>query len=88
MFTTAFRAQFGSAPPPYSAEAYDATSFVLAALKWGATTPLTIDTYLATHDYVGITKTIRFLPDGDLIGDTVYVSKVKAGQIVQIGTAN
>jgi branched-chain amino acid transport system substrate-binding protein len=87
-FNAAYRAQFGTAPQIYSAEAYDATNAVLQAIKSGATTALAINNYLATIDYTGITKTIKFQSDGNIVGSTIYIYQVKNGQIVQIGTSS
>ena len=87
-FVSAYRAAFGVAPAIYSAEAYDATNFVLAAIKSGATTPTAINSYLGSNSYTGITKTIKFQPDGNVSGGTIYVYQVKGGKIVQIGTTS
>jgi branched-chain amino acid transport system substrate-binding protein len=86
-FNAAYLAQFGSSPGPYSAEAYDATNAVLEAIRSGRTAPSAINAYLATVDYHGITRSIRFQADGDWAGDTVYVYKVAGGQLTQIATA-
>ncbi|MEU1182922.1 ABC transporter substrate-binding protein, partial [Streptomyces sp. NPDC005820] len=62
-FVTAYRARFGAAPPPYAAEAYDATLFVARALtslgadhaERGA-----IVGRLRETDYRGITKRLHY----------------------------
>lgn len=87
-FNAAYQAQFGVAPAIYSAEGYDATNAVLQAIKAGSTTASAINTYLSTINYTGITKTIKFQPDGNIYGGTIYVYEVKSGQIVQIGTTS
>jgi branched-chain amino acid transport system substrate-binding protein len=87
-FVSAYTAMFNAAPAIYSAEAYDATNFVLAAIKSGATTPVAINNYLADNSWPGITKTLKFLPNGNIAGGTVYVYKVESGKIVQIGTTS
>lgn len=87
-FVTAYKAMFNTPPQIYSAEAYDATNFLLAAIKSGATTPVAINNYLANNSYQGITKTLKFLPDGNVAGGTVYMYKVESGKIVQIGTTS
>jgi branched-chain amino acid transport system substrate-binding protein len=87
-FNAAYRAQFGTAPAIYSAEAYDATNAVLQALKSGSTTPAAINSYLATINYQAITKAIKFQSDGNVVGNTIYVYKVQNGQITQIGTTS
>jgi branched-chain amino acid transport system substrate-binding protein len=85
-FVSAYTAAYGTAPAIYSGEAYDATNFVLAAIKSGATTPAAINTYLGANSYVGITKTVKFQADGNVSGGTIYMYQVKGGKIVQIGT--
>jgi branched-chain amino acid transport system substrate-binding protein len=87
-FVSAYRAAFGTPPEIYSGEAYDATNFLLAAIKSGATTPTAINTYLATNSYTGVTKTIKFLPNGNVNPGQIYVYQVKNGQIVQLGTTS
>ena len=87
-FTAAYQAQIGSPPEIYSAEAYDAANAVLQAIKSGATTPTAINTYLSTINYTGITKTIKFQPNGNVYGGTIYVYKVENGALVQTGTTS
>ncbi len=87
-FNAAYQAAYGTGPQIYSAEAYDATNFVLAGIKAGHTTPGAINTYLGTSSFVGITKTLKFQADGNISGGTIYVYQVKNGKITQIGTTN
>lgn len=87
-FVTAYKQMFGAPPAIYSAEAYDAANFVLAAIKSGATTSSAINSYLASNSYTGITKTIKFLPNGNVSGGTIYVYQVKNGAIVQTTTTS
>ena len=87
-FVSAYQAAFSTPPEIYSGEAYDATNFVLAAIKSGATTPGAINTYLADNSWSGVTKVVKFQPDGNVVGGTIYVYQVKGGQIVQIGTTS
>lgn len=86
-FVRAFKSMFHTDPGVFSAEAYDATNFVLAAISAGDTTPVAVNDYLASNSYSGITKNIRFLPDGNVAAGTVYVSRVEGGKIVQVGTS-
>lgn len=87
-FVSAYTAMFKTAPAIYSAEAYDATNFVLAAIKAGSTTPSAINDYLAANSFTGITKTIKFQADGNIAGGAVYMYKVDNGAISQIGTTS
>lgn len=86
-FNAAYLAQFGSSPGAWSAEAYDATNALLKAIKSGDMTPAAVNGFLATVDYSGITRTIKFMPDGDWAGQTVYIFKVESGQVVQVATS-
>jgi branched-chain amino acid transport system substrate-binding protein len=86
-FNTAYQAAYGTPPAIYSGEAYDATNFILAAIKAGDTTPSAINSYLKANSWAGVTKTLKFQGDGNVVGGTVYVYQVKSGKIAQIGTA-
>jgi len=87
-FVSAYKAAFGTNPAIYSAEAYDATNFVLAAIKSGAHTALAINNYLANNSWDGITKTLKFQSNGNIAGGTIYMYQVKNQLVVQIGTAS
>ncbi|MBV9662051.1 MAG: branched-chain amino acid ABC transporter substrate-binding protein [Acidimicrobiales bacterium] len=87
-FAAAYRSMFNTDPATYSAEAYDATNFVLAAVKAGYITGPAINAYLAANSWAGVTKTIRFLPNGDVSGAPIYLYKVQNGRFTQIGTTS
>jgi branched-chain amino acid transport system substrate-binding protein len=87
-FVSAYQAAFGTTPAIYSAEAYDATNFVLAAIKAGDTTGSAINTYLASNSWSGLTKTIKFQSNGNVTASVIYIYKVESGKIVQIATSS
>ena len=87
-FVSAYKQMFNAPPAIYSAEGYDATNFMLAAIKAGNTTPVAVNKYLADNTWQGVTKDIKFLPNGNIAGGTIYVYKVENGKIVQIGTTS
>lgn len=87
-FVSAYKSMFGVPPAIYSAEAYDATNFVLAALKAGNTTTTAINSYLGSNSWNGITKTLKFQSNGNVSGGAVYMYKVENGAITQIGTTS
>jgi branched-chain amino acid transport system substrate-binding protein len=87
-FVSGYKTMFNTDPAIYSAEAYDATNFVLAAIKSGATTATAINSYLAANSYAGVTKTIKFQANGNVSGGTIYVYKVENGAIVQSTTTS
>ena len=87
-FVKAYKSMYHTTPGVYAAEGYDAANFVLAAIDAGDTTAVAINDYLGSHSYSGVTKSIRFLPDGNVAGGAVYVSKVKSGKITAVGTTS
>ncbi len=86
-FESAYQAAFGVPPAPFAAEAYDATNVMLDVIKAGAITPKAINNELAQSSWAGVTRTVKFWPDGNLEGGTTYISQVKAGTIVPVGTS-
>lgn len=84
-FNAAYLAQFGSGPGPYAAEAYDATNAILSAIQHGHLSPGAVNEFLASVDYAGITRTVRFQTDGNWSGDNVYVYRVQSGQLTEVG---
>ena len=87
-FTKAYTAMFGQGPEIYSAEAYDATNFVLAAIKAGNTTGTAINTYMHGNSYQGITKTLKFDSTGEVSNASIYIYKVTGGKLVASGTTS
>jgi branched-chain amino acid transport system substrate-binding protein len=90
-FTAAYQAMFKTPPSTYSPEAYDATNALIADIKTaaaaGTLTRAAVENAVNATDYKGITTTIKFQPDGDLLSavQTVNLYKVKGGNIVQLG---
>jgi branched-chain amino acid transport system substrate-binding protein len=90
-FTAAYQAMFKTPPSTYSPEAYDATNALIADIKTaaaaGTLTRAAVENAVNATDYKGITTTIKFQPDGDLLSavQTVNLYKVEKGNIVQLG---
>ena len=90
-FATGFKKfSHNVAPGTYSAESYDATNTIIAVMNAliKAHVPITrsnIVRGLHSITWVGLTKTIHFLADGNISGTTVYVNQVRALKIVQLG---
>ena len=87
-FVTAYTASAKAAPGTYSAEAYDATNLILQAIDAGKVTSKDINDYLATVNYVGLTKTFKFDSKGEVSSPTVYMWEVKGGKIVFDGAVD
>lgn len=91
-FASGFTKLAHFAPGTYSGEAFDATNAIIQAMKnlytkggLKALTRKNIVTALHTVSWVGLTKTVRFLPNGNIAGTTVYINRVQGGKIVQLG---
>jgi branched-chain amino acid transport system substrate-binding protein len=87
-FAKAYKAMFNADPGTYSPEAYDAANSVISVLKSlgaNATRKQVADAY-KTVDFQGLTKEIKFTPNGEVAGTTIFIYQVKAGKIVVLGT--
>ena len=80
-FQTKFKAKFGKDPAIYSPEAYDCASVFLAALKAGKKDRKSIAAFVSAYNAEGITKTIKFTPEGEVAGDAVYAYTVAGGAL-------
>ncbi|WP_055716210.1 bifunctional serine/threonine-protein kinase/ABC transporter substrate-binding protein [Streptomyces torulosus] len=87
-FVTTYRTRFGSAPPWYSAEAYDATLFVTRAMTdLGASHAerAAITGRLRETDYRGITKRFHYDPSTYRYTDAMYLFRATAGAFRCLG---
>lgn len=84
-FITNYKKAYNSDPATYSAEGYDVATAYIMAIKAGKTTPADINTYLATEDFQGVSKHIKWEPDGELAGGTTFMHEVKSGTILALG---
>ena len=79
-------AHFSAANATYAPESYDATNAIIAAMKkLKKITRAGIVAQLHKLVMKGMTKLIRFQPNGNIAGSAIYVNQVKNGKIVQIG---
>ena len=86
-FATAFKKLAHFAVGTYSAESYDATNAIITVMKsLGANIGRNgVVRGLHKVSYQGITKLVKFLPNGNISGTAVYVNQVEHGQFVQLG---
>jgi branched-chain amino acid transport system substrate-binding protein len=90
-FAAAYQKMFNTPASTYSPEAYDATNALIQAIKTAAAsgkpTRATVEAAVSAIDYKGITSTIQFQPNGDLLSSvqTVNLYKVNGSNIVQLG---
>ena len=74
-------------PGTYGAESYDAANFLLAGIAAGKQDRASLNDYLNTTEFKGITKTVKFDATGEVTATDVYIFQVKGGVIVGIGKA-
>ncbi len=87
-FNRGFQAlsNFSAATATYAPESYDATNTIIAAMKkLKKITRAGLVAELHKIVYKGITKVIRFQPNGNIAGSAIYVNQVKNGKLVQLG---
>ncbi len=89
-FSDAYKAKFNTPPSTYSPEAYDATNAMIQAIKdagGASATREQVNEAVNKLDYKGITTTIKFETNGEVIASaqTVNLFQVKNGEIVQLG---
>ena len=86
-FVDAYKAKFKTAPAIYSAEGYDAATAFVEAIKAGKTTSEDINAFLSTIDVPGVTKQIKFGPNGEPAGGDVYVYEFKGQSYTLLGSS-
>ncbi|MFB9834989.1 branched-chain amino acid ABC transporter substrate-binding protein [Actinoallomurus acaciae] len=86
-FAQEYKAKFNADPAIYSAEAYDAATAFIAAVKAGNTTPEKINTFLSTIDQPGVSKQIKFSSAGEPTATDVYVYEVKGSELPLLGNS-
>jgi branched-chain amino acid transport system substrate-binding protein len=81
----AYKAKYNAPPAIYVGEGYDAATAFIEAIKNGNTDPESINKYLATIDIPGVTKQIKFAPNGEPTSGEVYVYLFKGDSYSLIG---
>jgi branched-chain amino acid transport system substrate-binding protein len=84
-FAGEYKAKFGADPGTYSAEGYDAANMLIEAVKAGKTTGPDINTFLASLNYPGVSKPLKFNPNGEPTESTIFMYQVQGGTFVSLG---
>ena len=87
-FVADYKALNNADPGTYSAECYDTTNMLLAAIDSGKTTSKAINDWLAANSYTGITSTIKFDTYGEVTPPSIYLYEVKNGAIAYDGVVD
>jgi len=87
-FVTAYTALANTGPQIYSVESYDVTNALISVLKAGGThnTRASVLAGVKTLDVQGLSKQIKFQPNGEVSGTTIYVYEFKNGKLALDGT--
>ena len=75
----------GWTPGVYTTESFDAANFFLDAIKNGNTDRASINKYVSTKSFKGLSKTLKFDADGEVSGADVNGFIIKNGKIVLLG---
>ena len=75
----------GWTPGVYTTESYDAANFFFAAIKAGNTDRASINKYVSTKSFKGLSKTLKFDAQGEVSGADVNGFVIKNGKIVLLG---
>jgi branched-chain amino acid transport system substrate-binding protein len=93
-FAADYKAKWGEDPSTYSPEAYDAANLLMDAMSKaeasGSITRQSVLTALNAEDFQGITTTIKFQSNGEVVPSNLIVNlfQQKNGQIVGLGNIN
>lgn len=88
-FAAAFKPVAGFEPGTYSAEAYDAANSIISVMKAKGASVTKADIISGLHapgfSYQGVSKTVSFAANGNYGSPAVYMYKVEAGAIKELG---
>jgi branched-chain amino acid transport system substrate-binding protein len=88
-FVSAYTRKYGTTPDGNAALAYDATKLLAHAVERVGADRQKIRDYLAMlsdgEAYHGVTGTIRFRADGDPVGKSIVMTRVRAGELLVEG---
>ncbi|OLE29022.1 MAG: hypothetical protein AUG49_00735 [Catenulispora sp. 13_1_20CM_3_70_7] len=89
-FVTDYTASANQPPGTYSPEGYDVANTLITVMKPLGTnvTRAGVAEGLKTVDYKGLTKQIKFQPNGEVTEKAIYVYQVQNGKITELGTVD
>ncbi|WP_433468676.1 branched-chain amino acid ABC transporter substrate-binding protein [Spirillospora sp. CA-128828] len=87
-FITDYKAAFNKDQGTYSGEGYDAATAILNAFKAGKTSGKEVNEYLKTVNFQGVSKPIKFEPNGEIAVKTIYMFQVVDGKLKFLGDAS
>jgi branched-chain amino acid transport system substrate-binding protein len=87
-FVAAYKSAYGSTPPAYAADGYDAVRVILAAWKRAGTTDRAkLRDAIAKTSMQGVQGHLAFTPAGDQQDPAIGIYQFKSGQLAFVGKA-
>ncbi|GAT64746.1 branched-chain amino acid ABC transporter substrate-binding protein [Planomonospora sp. ID91781] len=86
-FAASYKAAYNADPAIYASEGFDAATVFIEAIKAGKTTPEDINQFISTVDFAGVSKQVKFAPNGEVEAKDIYIYQVKGGAITLLGKA-
>src|SRR5260221_1530930 len=87
-FVKAYQTRFSASAQAHSAEGYDVTNMIIAAIRSGVRDRDGLLKYLRTQSYKGITRTYKFQANGEPEGTTINIYQIKNAKIAWLGTTD
>lgn len=84
-FATDYKTKFNADPATYSAEGFDAANAFMQAIDAGKTSSEDLNSFITSIDFKGVSKQIKFQPNGNLSGDLLFITEVKDGKLAFLG---
>jgi branched-chain amino acid transport system substrate-binding protein len=78
-FGERYRSTYTGAALYFAFEGFDAASMLLAGIDSGARTRSALQQWLGTAEYQGLSKTISFKDNGDVVGGPVFINRIVDG---------
>lgn len=87
-FAESYKAKFNSPTAIYAAEGYDAATVFIQAIKAGNTEPEKINEFITSASFDGVSKPVKFNPNGEVASTDVYIYKVTGDKLPLLGPSS
>lgn len=84
-FAERYRQDTGSDPAIFATEGYDSATAFIKAVEAGNTTKEKINEFLATLEFEGVSKPLKFKPNGEPHANSIFIYQVVDGKITALG---
>jgi branched-chain amino acid transport system substrate-binding protein len=84
-FAVRYKKATGSDPAIFATEGYDSATAFIKAVEAGNTTTAKINDFLATLEFEGVSKPLKFKENGEPEANSIFVYQVLNGEITALG---